>query len=638
MDKKTTLAFILIGAILMVWLYLNSPKTAEQKGKSADTTLVSSDSLKKTQPAPAENKSKELKTQTKTAAATQAQPGDSLKYGKYFSLPPQKERIITIENDLVTLELSSRGASIKKYFLKKYKNWYSEGEDSVKAFYKTQVQLINYPEGGGGPNLSFVSSDGKAVNTANLDFTADVSKAYYKLTGSDSLAVSFMLKVGENKYIEKKYVFYGDKYSMKCDLLFAGMGNLISNNDIDLVWNKGLRFVEENSVDEAIYSNASVYYGGENVIVEASKNGEKVQKEFNGRVGWIAVRDKYFAAIIAPKNPSEVDGAFVEGEKTAYMNNGERAYYNTRLIIPFTNSDYEKKDFTIYIGPVDYNILKSYGHDFQAVVDFGSFLGLRFLVRPIAEYILLPLFNFLHSFIPNYGLVIIIFSLIIKLVLYPLTKSSYQSMKKMQLLQPKITEIKEKYKDDSQKLNKETMKLYSTYGVNPAGGCLPLLLQMPIFVALWGLFKVAIELRQQPFVWWITDLSRPDIIYKLPFKIPFFGIDMISGLALLMGVATFVQQKMTVKDPKQQALVYVMPIFLTLLFMSFPAGLNLYYFMFNVFSIAQQYYINHQHDGMELQPVKNPKKSKGFMSKLMDAAEQNAKAQQNAKAKQKKSR
>jgi len=201
-------------------------------------------------------------------------------------------------------------------------------------------------------------------------------------------------------------------------------------------------------------------------------------------------------------------------------------------------------------------------------------------------------------------------------------------MKKMQLLQPKITELKEKYKDDPPKMNKETMKLYSTYGVNPAGGCLPLLLQMPIFVSLWGLLKVAIELRQQPFVFWITDLSRPDIIATLPFKIPFFGIDQVSGLALLMGITTFVQQKMSVKDPKQQSLIYIMPVFLTLVFMNLPAGLNLYYFMFNVFSIAQQYYINQKHDGMELVPVKNPKKSKGFMARMMDAAEQKTKAQQ----------
>ncbi|MEO8399429.1 MAG: YidC/Oxa1 family membrane protein insertase, partial [Ignavibacteriaceae bacterium] len=140
-------------------------------------------------------------------------------------------------------------------------------------------------------------------------------------------------------------------------------------------------------------------------------------------------------------------------------------------------------------------------------------------------------------------------------------------------------------------------------------------------------------LRQQPFLGWITDLSSPDEIFDLGFKLPLFGVQHISGLALLMGITTFVQQKMSVKDPKQQALIYIMPVMLTLMFMSFPSGLNLYYFMFNVFSIAQQYYINHKHDGMVLEPVKNPKKSKGFMQKMMEAAEQNTKAQQQRKRK-----
>jgi YidC/Oxa1 family membrane protein insertase len=180
-------------------------------------------------------------------------------------------------------------------------------------------------------------------------------------------------------------------------------------------------------------------------------------------------------------------------------------------------------------------------------------------------------------------------------------------------------------------MSKETMRMYKTYGVNPAGGCLPMLLQMPIFVALWGIFRTAIELRQQPFLLWIKDLSQPDVIYDLGFKFPMFGIQEISGLALLMGITTFIQQKMTMKDPKQQAMVYIMPVFLTILFMSFPSGLNLYYFLFNLLSIAQQQYINHQHNGMELVPVKDADKKQGFMTRLMNAAEQQKKNQQKRK-------
>src|SRR5690606_16497294 len=277
--------------------------------------------------------------------------------------------------------------------------------------------------------------------------------------------------------IQKVYSFSGNSYHIKSDIVLEGMNNLISNNSYDVLWNSGIRFVEENSVDEANYSNASLYYGDEQVIIDADDAEEKVEKDFNGRVDWIGVRNKYFAAIISPDNPAGVEGAYVEGFRKLFQNQGIKESYSVRLTLPFRNSDYEKNSFLLYIGPVDYDILKTYGRKLEAIVDFGSFLGLKFIVRPIAEYILLPLFNFLHLFIPNYGFVIIVFSLIIKIVLYPLTKQSFQSMKKMQLLQPKIQEIKEKYKEDPQTMNKETMKLYSTYGVNPAGGCLPLILQ-----------------------------------------------------------------------------------------------------------------------------------------------------------------
>jgi len=626
MDKQTVIAFVLIGALLILWMYLNAPEPQKQlPAKSSDSTLVADTAAVK-QPPQKEQKVKEEKKEV--AEKEKPVSTDSLKYGKYFNFPPKPSRIISLENDLVKMEFSTHGGNIVKYYLKKFNNWYSAGVESDSAnFFKTHVQLIKSSRGGD-YDLSFVSVDGKAINTANLDFNVSLSKPEYKVTGKDSVIVTFTLNVAENKYIKKIFVFYGNKYSLESKIELKGMNNIISNNAYDLVWNNGIRFVEYNSVDEANYADASVYYGGDQVVVDASSVKEKKQESFNGRIDWIAVRNKYFAAIIAPKNPSKVEGAYIEGSRKDIANNGVSENYNVQLIIPFNNSDFTEHTFTLYIGPVDYGILNKYGNNLSAIVDFGSFFGLKFLVRPIAIYILLPLFNFLHLFIPNYGVVIIVFSLIIKFVLYPLTKSSYQSMKKMQLLQPKITELKEKYKDDPQKVNKETMKLYSTYGVNPAGGCLPLVLQMPIFIALWGLLKIAIDLRQQPFVWWIKDLSQPDVIYNLPFKLPIFGIDQISGLAVLMGVTTFVQQKMSVKDPKQQALVYVMPIFLTIMFMSFPSGLNLYYFMFNVFSIAQQYYINHKHDGMVLQPVKNPKKSKGFMQKLMEQAEQNSKVQQ----------
>jgi YidC/Oxa1 family membrane protein insertase len=615
MDKQTTLGLLLIGAILVIWFYINAPDPQQQPPvNKQDSTAVQK---------PAEKPAAPSAEKIETAP-------DSFKYGKYFSLPSGSDSIITVENNLILIQLSSRGANFRKIFLKEFHNWYSANAEENSKISQTRVQLLNYSKSDA-YDLSFVTSDGKAINTGVLDFTSDAAKSYYKLGEKDSLVLTYTLNSGGGRSIQKIYTFYGMGYGIKSDIILNGMDNLISSNEYDILWSNGIRPVEENSVDEANYSNASVYYGDEQVIVDASDAGEKVTKDFNGKIEWLAARNKYFAAMIVPENPAGVNGAYIEGTRKHFQNQGVKETYSLGLTVPFKNTKYEKNSFLLYIGPVDYDLLKAYGRKLEAIVDFGSFLGLKFIVRPIAEYILLPLFNFLHLFIPNYGFVIIVFSLIIKIVIYPLTKQSMYSMKKMQLLQPKILEIKEKYKDDPQRMNKETMKLYSTYGVNPAGGCLPLLLQMPIFVALWGLFQVAIDLRQQPFILWIHDLSRPDVILDLGFKLPLFGVDQVSGLALLMGITTFVQQKMTVKDPTQKALVYLMPVMLTIMFMSFPSGLNLYYFMFNVFSIAQQYYINHKHDGMVLEPVKNPKKGKGFMQRMMDAAEANAKAQQQAK-------
>ena len=622
MDRQTTLAFVLIGIVLVVWLYLTAPKPEIENNQQTDSTTVVIDTLKK--PVLKSNQDVNLKPE---------KPDTSLSNNRLInrnSKEDTNEEITTVENDVFIIEFSNKGGNIHKVFLKKFKNWYSINDNNEEDYYKTRVQLINYSKGNA-YDLSFVSVDGKAVNTADYFFESNIPSGTYQVSGDDSLKLEFSLKIEEGKEILKRFIIRKNSYEIGSDIELIGMGNLISNNAYDLVWNNGLRFVEKNSVDEATASNSSVYYGDEQVIMDSPTSGETEHKEFNGRVDWIAVRDKYFATVIIPKDPTSVEGAYIEAYQEKISVDGVAEFFTIRLNLPFRNTNYEKKSFKLYIGPVDYNTLKELGDNLTALVDFGSFFGLKFIVRPIAEYVLLPLFNFLHLFIPNYGFVIVVFSLIIKIVVYPLTKQSYQSMKKMQLLQPKIAEIKEKYKDDQQKVSKETMKLYQTYGVNPAGGCLPMLLQMPIFIALWGLFRTAIELRQQPFILWIKDLSQPDVIYNLGFKLPLFGIKEISGLALLMGITTFIQQKMTMKDPKQQAMVYIMPIFLTILFMSFPSGLNLYYFLFNLFSIAQQQYINHQHSGMELVPVKNPKKKQGFMSRLMEAAEEQKKMQQKRK-------
>jgi len=597
----------------VVWLFINTPEKSEQTRKEQDTTTA------------VERKAEELpKTIVEeNVTAPDSEQKEENTEGMFSTAVIDEGRIITIETDLAIYELSTKGGNFHKVFLKNFNNWFSADVNGNEDFYKTSVQLVNSSISNA-YNISFISNEGKAINTGLLNFEAEAQSKYY-LTDEDTLLISFRMELGPNKAIEKKYLFRAGTYLIKSNIDFIGFNGLITDNTYDVSWESGIRFVERNSVNEAGFSSADIYYGDEKVVIDAPGDGEKISQDFNGRVDWLAVRNKYFAAIMIPSDPALIEGAYIEGQTFPTKDLGLKEVYNVRLVVPFKGSDFERRSIDLYIGPVDYDLLKEINLNLTALVDFGSFFGLKFIVRPIAEYLLLPLLKFLHMFIPNYGFVIIVFSLIIKIVVYPLTRKSFQSMKKMQLLQPKITELKEKFKDDPQKMNKETMKLYQTYGVNPAGGCLPILLQMPIFIALWGLFQAATELRQQPFIFWINDLSSPDVIYDLGFKLPLAGIQEISGLAILMGVTTFIQQKMTIKDPKQQALVYMMPIMLTILFMTFPSGLNLYYFMFNVFSIAQQYYINHKQTDVELVPVDPSKRKKGFMQRLMDAAEHQSK-------------
>ena len=233
---------------------------------------------------------------------------------------------------------------------------------------------------------------------------------------------------------------------------------------------------------------------------------------------------------------------------------------------PLTGTDQEVKETILYLGPIDFKNLTAYDADLEKMMDFG--FG---LIRPISRLVL-RVFTFLHNYIPNYGLVIIIFSILVKILVFPLTRKSYESMHAMQELSPRLQEIREKYKDNPEKMNKKMMNLYKEHGVNPLGGCFPLLLQMPVFWALFVVFRATIELRGAPFVGWITDLSLKDPYLILP---------------ALMGITMFIQQRAQLKNPQQRALAIIMPIMMFLLLKGLPAGLILYWTMFNILSIIQ---------------------------------------------------
>ena len=590
MDKQSVIGFILIGIVLVVWMWFQTPSPPPPRPASADTVSHVTPPVRDTVAAPVSRAP--LVAQGETEA-------DSL--GTFFAQRATgTEKILVIRTKYYTAEITTRGGLIKKWELHDYLSWD-----------KDPVQLVDYPHGGDF-SLLFTSSDGKLINTRWLYFDADFAPwRTVELSGTESYTVDLVLPVDNTRRIVKRLTFTNGTYAFTADLVFVNMSSVISNFEYDITWDNGLRYAEHNSVDESNYAMAYAYSGGELTELDASKVGETVKRDINGSTAWVASRTKYFAAALM-SDEGKSDGAYMEGSRIAEANQGVRESYTLALKMPLKGAVEERGRVTVFLGPLDYELLKGYHRNLEEIMSLGA----AWIIRPIAEYVMMPLFEFLHMLIPNYGVVIIVFSLIIKVVLHPLTRTSMRSMKRMQALTPLMNEIREKYKDDPQKMNQQVMHLYKEYGINPAAGCLPLLLQMPILFALYAVFRSVIALRQAEFVWWIRDLSIPDTVTRLPFTIPLFNITELSGLALAMGVTMFVQQKMTVTDPRQKTMVWMMPIMMTLLFNSLPSGLNLYYFVFNLLSIGQQMWINKRHGDEPLRKVEPKKRSGGIMGRL----------------------
>ncbi len=592
MDRNTVIGFILIGLVLMVWMYLNAPPPP-QPGTGADSTAVTA---QRTPAAPAPGSAAPL-----SQLPTDARQGDPDSLGQYFTpLATGKKSTLRIESEVYNAELTTLGGGISYWELGNYQSW-----NGYPASYFDRSESAAL-------NLFFLSADGKQINTRSLYFTPSYrGGSVTTLRGDDSLVVTFTLRVSERSSIVKKLTFHGNSYEVGVAYQFVNMETIISNFRYVVAWEKGLRFLEHNSVDEANFSEAAAYAGGEQAKIDAEEVGMPVHDAISGRVAWTAIRNKYFVVALIPRL-KESQGAFMEGSRSAAPDQGFIETYTVGLEMQFTGNARDEDRYTLYLGPLDYDIVRG----LDVGLDLIMSLGWVWVIRPISQFFIMPTLQFLHWFIPNYGIVLIIFAIIIKVILYPLTKSSMQSMQKMQALQPMMTEIREKHKDDPQKMNQQIMRLYKEYGVNPAGGCLPMVLQMPILYALWSVFSSTIELRQAGFIWWIHDLATPDVIFELPFKIPLFGVDKLSGLALAMGVTMFIQQKMSVKDPRQKMMVWMMPVMMTLLFNSFPSGLNLYYFVFNLLSIVQQFYINKKHKDDPLRKVDEKKRSGGILARL----------------------
>lgn len=566
MDKKAIIGFFLIFLVVIL-MYTPFYQRLIMGDRQPQTTEAVKDSLL-LDSAVIPPQLVESKVETDTSSHEEPKPQD-VPSGKVIESTVESQKIVTvqIENQYISAAISSEnGGSITNWELKNYKNVIGGN-----------LNLIN----GNGLGISFTNNDGKQfdLNEYNL-FMKEIGGQKIVLDENNPVqAVEFYLPVGNGKII-KKVFFYHDKYSIDVIVKFEGLQDYIINRRYFLSWENGLESTEKNADEDYSYARAYASMAGELEDLDIGAN--KVDdKSFNGLVDWTAIRTKYFLASLIPNTPDKMNGAILHalGEKE---NDLLRKIYSISLDVPFNQTHSQSDSFTVYLGPLDYTILKSYQRDLQTLIMNKDWYERIF--RPIGLLVLYVL-KFFHQFIPNYGIVIIIFSILIKLVLHPLTKKSYQSMSEMQYFQPKIAELREKYKNDPQRMQKEMMKFYKEHGINPLGGCLPTLLQMPLLVALFVVFRSTIQLRGQPFGLWITDLSQPDELF-LGFSLPLLG-DTIHVLPILMGITMIWQSKMNITDPKQKMLSYIMPFFLTFIFYSFPSGLNLYYSLFNLFSMVQ---------------------------------------------------
>ena len=380
-----------------------------------------------------------------------------------------------------------------------------------------------------------------------------------------------------DKKITKVLTFYPDRFLVDIDIDLTAIANNTLANSYTLTWVGGIPPTEKDSVTESTYFYSYLYQGGEMLDVKVSQ-GETFSNEYKGQTDWVATRSKYFVTCLFDDSGDQIGGSTISASYT------EKELYDLSISLQSN----KVANVSLYIGPLEYERIKNLGVNLESVMDFGWAI-----IRPISKGVLWVLKS-MNKVIPNYGVILIIFSVLVKLIVYPLTKKSYQSTQAMQAIQPEINKLREKYKNNPTKLNQATMELYKKRGVNPLGTCFPMLLQMPLLFALFTVFRSTIELRGEPFVFWIKDLSAPDVIFYLPFKVPLYG-DYVCALPILMALSMFAQQKMAqptgVTGPQadqQKMMQYFMMGFFFLLFNSFPSGLNLYYTLFNVLTIAQQ--------------------------------------------------
>lgn len=633
MDKNTLIGFLLIGAVLLAFSWLNRP-TPEQ----AEAQRRYQDSIARVEYA-AQQELQKQENKTLLAEEAVADLPDSLRvarlqesYGVFADAMVGTDGYTVLENDLVELRLSNKGGRVSYARLKEYDTYNGE-------------PLILFDEKESKFDLTLVTATNRVLNTGDLYFTP--------VKGKDPHAVIMRLNTGSGSYLDFTYTLQPDDYMLSLAIRGTGLNGVLapSTNALDLVWEQAIRQQEKGRKFEDRY--VALYYKFMADDVESLSESKSDSKQVSNRLKWIGYKDMFFSTVLIAGEGFEA----TTFDSKMYESGDILKRFKTTTSIPFDLQGKETTDFRFYFGPNKFNLLQSYDRDVPAdqQLDLEKLVPLGWgIFRWVNQYFVIPLFDFLGKFIHNYGVLIFLLTLIVKLVLFPLTYKSYMSSAKMRVLRPQVEEINAKYPGQEKALERQkaTMELYSRAGASPMSGCLPMLLQMPVLVALFMFFPSAIELRHQSFLW-AHDLSTYDAIISwnkyIPIITPYFG-NHISLFCLLMTITNIIYTKYNMEMtntgqqqmPGMKAMMYMMPLMFLVFFNQYASGLTYYYFISTLITIIQtlvfRYTINEDKllAKLEANKRKPAKKKSGFMKRLEEA--QRAQQEQARKQQQKKGR
>jgi YidC/Oxa1 family membrane protein insertase len=595
MDRNSIVGLFLIGIILVVFnmFFLPDPPVKEIAPASAQTEVsVDSTSLVETAP---------------LADDSLLQAAAAANYGVFAPFANGQEEQITLENNLMKVRLNSKGGLVEEVELKEFKNYSKE-------------PLLLFEKGQSRYSYSY-SAGGRTVETADL---------YFSLVNKTDSSLSFRLSLDEQRYIQHSYTLRANSYLVGHEVSLVGMNQILASNIsyTKLNWSMNTPSQEKDIEDQR--KVLDIYYKYVNDSPDYLTITKQDDEDLKNLVKWVSFKQKFFVTSLIARESFE-EGNISGGPLTSETH---VAKYNAELVLPIKHAASESYGMDFYFGPNHFQTLKTFdlGLEKQVPLGWGIFGWVNRLF-------VITTFNWLDSFGLNYGLIIFILTLIFKVLLFPLTYKSYLSAAKMKVLKPEIDELKAKYEKEPQKVQAEQMKLFQKAGVNPLGGCFPLLLQFPILIALFNFFPASIELRQQPFLW-ADDLSSYDSILDLPFHIPFYGAH-VSLFTLLMTVSTIIYTRMnnqiTGATGQMKYIGYIMPLVFLPVLNSYSSALSYYYFLANMITFTQQWVVRRfviDEDAIHRKIQENKKKpvKRSKFQERLESMSKAAQQQQQAKA------